>query len=583
MPEFVKESPRFLSILNCPFSRRGSYLYFASTGSEHFGKAYLTLNSGRGVLTQKNRNRLLDVQPLHEGSRVPFAILMQPSQLTLRTLYGDIRFCFAEERLILFETDPGLGLRFASSQDKIDRTAKPRGENGWEIQFDLSPCLVLHASCGNIRASVPWDWDSLRCGYTTLDVWPDENGSVSGSLEEFISSGCVRASYPSYAEGLAAVTGDWENFLAGIPVLPQPYDSLRARAAWNLWNYIVSPSGYIRRPYLYMRPDGPASQWQTTFQSVAFGENIRLGWDQFMLPFDHQSETGQLPDYYADSYGAFGNIRPPLQGWALKQMKLRGLYQKQPIETIRDLYPRLALWADWFARFRTEGPDGLPHYEHSDESGMEDGSTFRHSFCMITPDLPAYLVLLFEELGEMAAQLGMDPSVKAEWDRKADAMLRQLIDRLWDEKEERFLSHTVDGKPAEGDSGILGYIPVILGHRLPEPILSALIRDLKKENDILSPYGFNKERCSAEDLCNAARNGVRGMIYHPFNVVLISALWDCGEKTFAADVARRYCGEMVRVDSLCQWLNIYDGGIPGDVWISWTAGAYLLIAQYTQE
>ena len=580
MKKFVDESGRFISLRNCPFGRRGSYLAFHTTGEECFGRAYVYLASCHGITNQTKKSKMFNIQPTYEGDRVPYATIVKPEELILRTLYGDIRICIAERKLILFKGENGLGVRFATTTEQFDRITKPRGKDAWETQFSSACTTVIHPIKGKIEANAPWHWDLLRCGICTIDLLPDENGEMLGSLEEFKHSGFVRKSYPTFEEGLETVKKDYGTFLNNIPKLPGKYEVLRERAAYNLWSYLVGAEGYIKRDLLFMHRQSPTSQWQTTYQAIAFGNNIKLGWDQMLVSFDQQSETGQLPDFYSDSWGAMTTIRPPIHGWALKMLKQMGYYQQLTLEEIADFYPKLARWADWFGEYRTDGVDGLPHYEHPDESGMEDGSTFRESCCMVTPDLPAYLVLLFEELGEMAEQLNMDPSVKEGWLKKAADIQALLIEKLWDG--ERFVSHTLEGKEIKRDYGILGYMPVLLGKRLPEEILNKLVSELKIEGYILSDYGFDKEKMCAKDLCDVGHNGVRGFIYHPFNVMLISALHDIGEVEFASEVAKRYCDTMVEAGDLCQSITSFRPAMPGE-YLSWTAGAYLLIAGYIKE
>ena len=580
--QFVDESGRFANLAECPFGRRGSYLtiHLAPGASHHFGRAYVYLGTCHGTATILGKHRLFNLQPLYQGERVPFAVIMKPAELVLRTLYGDIRLCIAQYRLLMVQTENGLGLRFATTGE-LDRETKPRGRDGWETVFNKA-CLttVIHAEAGHIAADAPWDWDQLQCGRCKIDVLPDETGSALATLEEFSHSGVVRESYPTYEQALAGVQADFDGFLENIPALPAPYEELRMKAAWNLWSFLVSPSGLIHRNMLYMTRQGPASQWQLSYQVLALANNAEYAWDQLLVPFDYQSETGQLPDYYDDSRGTFANIRPPIQGWTLKQLRRLGYYNRITLEQRAALYPKLEAWANWFEACRVEnGADGLPHYERGDESGMEDGSTFRESPCMVTPDLPAYLVLLFEELGEMSRELGMDAAVREEWYRRAKDMQARLIDRLWDGKQ--FVSHTLEGKPIAKDYGILGYMPVVLGHRLPDDILQCLVADLKKENYILTEYGFDKEKVAARELCDIAQNFVRGYIYQPFNVILISALHDMGETEFAADVAHRFCGTMLKHFGLGGTLNTFTGATPGE-WVSWTAGAYLLIAGLTE-
>ena len=579
--EFVDESGRFMSLAECPFGRRGSYLtvYLNKGASEHFGRSYVYIATCRGAATAMQKTRMFNLQPLYQGERVPFATIVKPTELILRTLYGDVRICIAEYQLMLFKAENGLGLRFSTTEE-LDRITKPRGKTAWETVFQASFDTVIHSITGKIEAVAPWEWDRLRCGRSKIDLLSDENGVMLGSLEEFKQCGYVRETYPTYEEGLAATTKDWETFLGNIPKLPAKYEVLREHAAWNLWSFLVSPSGNIKHNLLYMSRLGPASQWQHTYQAVAFGNNSAYGWEQMLVSFDQQSETGQLPDFYDDNRGNFSTIRPPIQGWALKLMRRLGYYQKISKEQLAEFYPKLEKWANWFEKYRVEdGADGLPHYEHSDESGMEDGSTFRESCCMVTPDIPAYLVLLFEELGEMSQEIGMAPSVKKEWVARAAAMQQKLIDKLWNG--ERFVSHTMDGTEIKKDYGILGYMPVVLGKRLPENILNKLVSELKIEGYILTDYGFDKEKVAARDLCDVAASSVRGYIYQPFNVVLISSLYDCGEKEFAAEVARRFCGALVNGCGIGGSLNTFTGAVPGE-WISWNAGAYLLIAAFTK-
>lgn len=577
--KFVDESGRFASTLNCPFGRQGSYFYVRADLTEQFGRAYAYLCTCHGAAGALGKNKLFALIPLYEGERVPYAIIMKPTELTLRTLYGDIKMCIAEDKLMLFKGENHLGLRLSTTGEELDRITKPRGKTGWETIFSWVMTTVAHPIKGSITATAPWEWDRNRCGHCNIDFLPDEDGIMVASLEEFRHSGYVRENYPSYEEGLANATCAWETFLNNIPKLPGKYEKLREIAAYNLWSYTVGAEGLIKHPMLFMGRTGPTSQWQTTFQTLAFGNNKDLGWAQMLVSFDQQSPTGQLPDFYDDSRGSFMCTRPPIHGWALKQMRKLGYYDKLSKEELKEFYPKLEAWANWFGKYRTDGVDGLPHYEHPDESGMEDGSTFRESNIMVTPDLPAYLVLLFEELGNMSQDIGMEPAIKEAWYKRAREMQERLIEKLW--TGERFVSHTLDGKEIARDYGTLGYMPIVLGHRLPEEILKKLVDDLKIEGYILSDYGFDKEKMIARELSDIAHNSVRGMIYHPFQVIMLSSLIDMGEEEFAHMVAKRYCDAMVDGPGLSDGLNAFTGATPG-YGISWTAGAYLLIAGMTE-
>ena len=124
---FVDESDRFLTTAEGGFGRRGSYFEFASNGTDRYGRAYATLKTNHAAAALAHTHTLFNLFPLYEGERVPYAVIMKPTELILRTLYGDVRICIAEPKLILFQGENGLGLRLASSTDRFDRVTKPRG------------------------------------------------------------------------------------------------------------------------------------------------------------------------------------------------------------------------------------------------------------------------------------------------------------------------------------------------------------------------------------------------------------------------------------------------------------------------
>ena len=52
-------------------------------------------------------------------------------------------------------------------------------------------------------------------------------------------------------------------------------------------------------------------------------------------------------------------------------------------------------------KYRDDDHDGLPECDHGDEN-MDDASLYVYSPEMESPDQPAYLILLYEALGDLA-------------------------------------------------------------------------------------------------------------------------------------------------------------------------------------
>lgn len=571
--------PTFNKITECPFGRRGSYFVFFPHPASDVGygrsKIYLGTVHGSAVLT--NKEKLYYFYPLYKGERCPYAVTTTPTELIMNTMYGQVRICIAEPKLIIVSSQDGLGLRI-QAQEQANMVVKKRGDYGYEVLFPFLLGNVLNPTVGTMEVDTFWDWDKLRSTRAIFDFLPNEEGKMEGIIEEFSHAGYIRESYPTYAEGLKEVTGDWESFLSHIAPLPEPYEQLREAAAWTLWSFFADPAGYIKRPMLYMGIDFVASAWQFCHQALALNGDMKLTMDVLNLAFDQQSETGQLPDFYDDGRGVFGQIRPPLQGWALKWLDKQGRLDEVPLEDLVELYPKLAAWADWFMKYRDDDYDGIPQYEHGDECGMEDTSTFRVSITMETPDLSADLVILYEALGDLAKRIGKSEEEAEVWYEKSRNLLDLMIKTFWDG--EKFIS-MVSGthERVERDYGILGYLPIVLGKRLPKEIIDKLAADLSVENDVLSPYGFDKERMYARELSLVADEWVRGYVYPANNLLLVTGLHDAGKKELAREAAKRLCDEMIRTHGIGTRINSFNGGWPSQ-WSSWNGGIFISLSRY---
>ena len=106
-------------------------------------------------------------------------------------------------------------------------------------------------------------------------------------------------------------------------VAPWPADHAPAAelAAYVLWSATVRPAGYLRRPAVLMSKHwmDKVWSWDHCFNALALAPGLPdLAWDQFQLPFDHQDETGALPDSVTHSEVLYNFVKPPIHGWALR-------------------------------------------------------------------------------------------------------------------------------------------------------------------------------------------------------------------------------------------------------------------------
>lgn len=67
---------------------------------------------------------------------------------------------------------------------------------------------------------------------------------------------------------------------------------------------------------------------------------------------------------------------------------------------MREAYDYLSRWAGWITTHRTWPGDRLPCHHHGFDGGWDNSSIFDQGVPVITPDQPAYLILLMEVLAE---------------------------------------------------------------------------------------------------------------------------------------------------------------------------------------
>jgi putative NADH-flavin reductase len=573
---FFQDGKRLFSVANYPFYRNGGYfgVYLSSVSDDSYGSAELFFGSRRGSAPEDGN--LFNFAPTYGGRKVACAVQAVATELTVRTRHGNLYFCFAEPSLLLIKGDPGMGIRLNRSMTSHQQL-KPKGANAWESVMGYSGCMVCRVLEGKGVADAPWVWDELSTPRAQLDVNPDSGGAILLAVEEFPYAGWVRDSYPNYEEGLASVRKDWEGFLATIPHFPAPFEEKREAAAYALWSHLVGPSGRIKRPYIYMFPTFSGSSWQQCYNAVALGSiDLTLSTELLLNMLDQQSPVGQLPDFYDDSRLSGAQIKPPIQGWALKLlMKKHDLAKAIPKDKLEALYTGFAKWGDWFMKYRDDDHDGLPQYDCGDESGCDDGTVFQYSAAMETPDLCAELALLWEALGDIAKMLGRNAGEAEAWYRRSKDMIDRMIETFWNG--ERFVALVSGTHEVVATDSCEYYLPIMLGKRLPQHIIDKLAEDLSVEGDLLTPYGLASEKLSAGDDIALGMHMARAYVLPPYNMLIPTGLYDAGKQELARKIANRYC-RTVKDGGFIMLMNPFRGtmGMSGG---SWTACAYIILSE----
>jgi putative NADH-flavin reductase len=573
---FFQDGKRLFSIASYPFYRKGGYfgVYTAPGSSDSYGSAELFFGSRRG--TAPADSNLFNLAPTYQGNKVACAVQAQATELTVRTRHGSLYLCFAEPSLVLIRGDPDMGIRLSRNMTSHQQL-KRRGADAWESIMGYSGSLIFKVLEGTGVPDAPWVWDELSTPRARLDINPEKGKGVLLAVEEFPYAGWVRERYPSYGEGLENSRKDWEGFLATIPHFPEPFEEKREAAAYALWSHIAGPSGRIKRPYMYMFPAFSGSSWQQCFNAVALGSiDLQLSTELLLNMLDQQSPAGQLPDFYDDSRLSGAQLKPPIQGWALKLlMKRHDLAKAIPRDKLEALYTGFAKWGDWFMKYRDDDQDGLPQYDCGDESGCDDGTVFKYSPSMETPDLCAELALLWEALGDVAKMLGREAEEAEGWYRRSKDMIDRMIKTFWNGQ--RFIALVNGTHEVVATDSCEYYLPIILGKRLPGEIIDKLAADLAVEGDLLTPYGLASERLSTSSEIALNMHMARAYVLPPYNMLILTGLYDAGKEDLAKKIAIRYCRTM-KESGFMMLINPFRGamGMPGG---SWAACAYIILSE----
>ena len=566
--KFLDDGKNFFRIGPNAFTRAGSYFgVFAEGMSSSYGNAKLFIGTRRGGNTEMPNNKLIDITPIYEGRKIPYSVLTTPVELVLRTQHGNIRICFAEKDLMLVKGENGLGIRM--NKDMVTHEImKPRGEKSWEGVFRWTCSLVFTPWQGSIEMDAEWNWEKLCTPVVKADFLPGENGELFFSVEEFGYTGIERESVPSYEEGLADVKADWESFLDKQPMLLPEYDEQRKEAAWMTWSHLMSPFGRIKRPAIFMFASVAASSWQMCENAVALKNNLPLAIELLLNMIDQQAPSGQLPDFYDDMRGIYQLTKPPIQGWALKILMREHDFAKDvPRDKLEMMYRGFSAWANWFMKYRDDDHDGLPQYEHGDETGNDDSAIFKRQPILELPELSAFLALLFEALGDLGKILDVDQDEIDDWYARSKEIIRRMIEAFWTGK--RFVALTNGDHQIVATKSVMFYRPLVLGNRLPKEIVDKMAADLEEEGEYLTPYGLIGQSRTSEDFTLSGFSN--GRIGGSENLLIITGLYDAGKVDLAKKLAKRYC------DGVKTGGSPFFGLMPGFTG-SWGAAVFQVLA-----
>ncbi len=413
-------------------------------------------------------------------------------------------------------------------------------------------------------------WQAAGLKAARLEVAPTEDGNWEIAIDEFSSTWAPR-DRANFDKCAAAVTEQFATFLAAMPAAPDNLAETRELATYVDWSATVNPEGLLHRPAMLMSKNWMCSvwSWDHCFNAMALTPgHMDLAWDQMLVVADHQDSFGCFPDALNDVHIHYNYSKPPIHGWTLGEMLRRA--PAPPSDVLETLYNSLCRQVDWWLTYRRGEGDSLPHYLHGNDSGWDNGTMFDKGVPLIAPDLAAFLVISCDELADVAARLGRQDEA-SRWRSQADELLEALLAELW--QGDRFIALATRARTPVVCESLIPCIPILLGKRLPQPVIDALVASLRR---LLTEWGLATENPSSPAY---ADDGYwRGPIWAPSTYLAVCGLERSGEHELAGEVTRRFC-KLCAKSGFAENFDAVRGLGLCDRAYTWTASVFLLLAE----
>lgn len=535
--------------LKVPFSRRERFLTLSVMDGA------LMLRSVRGGDLRPSLGRLARVAFLAEGVEVAPELRLRPG--CLEAVHGGarVRFAIGEgERLHVEGAGLTLAIRLEGSRyDYAYRT--PAGAFCMVAAYE-NIRLMPRARRGTVDVTGQWRRDradNVTCVFS---------GDFEGTLDLFAVMP-PEASETAFDAVVAEAEAEFAAFHAGFRV-----EGEAARlAAYLLWANTVPAGGMLSRPAVFMSKNAMINiwSWDNAFSALGLaGADGALAFDQFAAIYDRQDPSGMLPDFVHDQGASFAFTKPPVHGWALR---LIGELVPGWMTAERAAYlaGHLAAQVTWWLTATRAGRDSLPSYPHGNDSGWDNASFFDAGGPVESPDLPTFLILCCDALAVLR------PAEAARWQAEGAALFALLMARLCDGT--GFGTRRVGGGLERGQS-LIGFMPLLLGDRLPRDLAAGMVAELQGH---LTEWGPATEAPASPFY---EPDGYwRGPIWAPTTALVWDGLRKQGEDALAREVAARFC-RLCEAHGMAENFDALTGEGLRDPGFAWTSAVYLMFARW---
>ena len=550
-----------------PFSYRGSWLNLSPIVGLHQRSADVHLVSHRTNLTA-----VLALRPVYCGAPVAAACRPTPASLTWGTPEGTVEAVFASTDTMRLR-GRGLGLILAAAESSLTPFTgtylfQDPVDGSWTFtSYETGRRYRITVLSGRATAD---GVEALGAAVRQVVVDGDDGEGWEVALEETDTAREPFVPAESFDDAVSRVGAEFGAYVDAIAPWRSSQTPAAALAAYVLWSATVEPAGFVGREAVLMSMHWMDSvwSWDHCFNALALSNLPELALDQFLLPFDHQDDTGALPDSVTHSRVLRNYVKPPIHGWALTWLRQRlphGI-DRPRLET---LYDGLARWSAFWLEHRIGAGRRLPAYHHGNDSGWDNSTVFDADRVVEAADLSAFLALQLDTLAALADELGR-PDDAERWRRRADALVQDLVSELWDG--ERFVAAAPLSGRRSPSRSLLTTLPIVAARRLPPDVVHELAEQI---GALLTEHGPSTEPIDSPHY--EADGYWRGPIWAPSTLLVEDGLRRAGFVDLADEVSVRF-RRLCERSGFAENFDARTGEGLRDRAYTWTAAAYLVLA-----
>ncbi|MFY1691294.1 amylo-alpha-1,6-glucosidase [Plantactinospora sp. WMMB782] len=550
------------SIQDIPFSCRGSWLNVSPVVAEHTYAEDLHL-----VSHQTGMHVVLRFTP----SRPDVTVVATPSLLSWRHGTGRVELAYQSPDTVRLRGD-GLGMRIAAAPATLTPFS---GIYLYRDPVDGSHVFTSYETGRRYRLTLLAGELERSGGVSALGTAERHLTLPAGqpweiAIEEYQAARRPYSTDVPFDDLHRATAAAFAGFVDAVAPWRTPQTPAAELAAYVLWSATVAPAGFVTRPAVLMSKHwmDKVWSWDHCFNAIALAAGEpELAWHQFQLPFDHQDPSGALPDSVTHSEVLYNFVKPPIHGWALRHLRRRLGRPVDRAELIRT-YERLARWTGFWLEARRVPGHELPHYQHGNDSGWDNATTFDGDRVVQSADLATFLVVQLRCLADLATELGRPEARR--WAGQADRIRAAMLDQLW--TGDRFDARSPATGERRASTSLLDLLAIVLGDDLPAEVGTALARRIETH---LTAHGLATEPV---DSPHYVPDGYwRGPIWAPSTVLVEDGLRRAGHTGLADEISHRF-RVLCEKSGFAENFDAETGAGLRDRAYTWTASSYLVLA-----